>query len=276
MNRRRFLRTSGTLLTTSCLAPLAAPRPRPAAAAAPDTQPYPLADLHVHCSENLSMTDIVGICDSLHMQIGVVNNIAPWGITNDEQLQAYYQSVRSYPVFVGLQPMSPGWTTGLSPDLVAQADYIIMDPQIVERGNGYGETIHVWEYTAYIDDAEAFMCRNMDHYLDILTGDEPLDVLACPLFLPACIQREYHTLWTPRRIRQVIDAAQAKGVAIEINDIAHVPHEEFILLAKKAGLKFTFGSDARDHTVGRLDYCNRMARTCRLTERDFFIPKRKA
>lgn len=46
-------------------------------------------------------------------------------------------------------------------------------------------------------------------------------------------------------------------------------------MAKRAGLKFTFGSDARNHTVGRLDYCLRVARRCRLTERDFFLPRRR-
>lgn len=151
-----------------------------------------------------------------------------------------------------------------------------MDPQIVENGNRYGETILLWEYNAYIDDAEYFMERNMQHYMNILTGDEPLDVFACPLFLPCCLEREYHTLWTPKRLAQIIEAAKEKNVAIEINDIVHVPHEEFILMAKKAGLKFTFGSDSRNHYVGRLDYCRRIARKCGLTEKDFFLPQHKS
>ena len=74
--------------------------------------------------------------------------------------------------------------------------------------------------------------------------------------------------------REVIDAARSRNIAIEINDTMHVPHEAFIRMARSAGLKFTFGSDARNHTVGRLDYCQRMARQCRLTEKDFFIPGR--
>lgn len=75
-------------------------------------------------------------------------------------------------------------------------------------------------------------------------------------------------------MRQLIDAACAKNVAIEINDTAHVPHEEFVDMAKRAGLKFAFGSDSRNHTLGRLDYCKRIARNCRLTEKDFFVPGR--
>lgn len=276
MDRRKFLGTSGVLLSGLLLgsgSATAANAEGNATGREAARADFPLMDLHVHRSEELTMEEIAA--KALTMKIGVVENIAPWGITCDEELRAYIEAVRPYPVYVGLQPMSPGWTKNLSPELIAQADYVAMDPQIVESGNGYGETVHLWEYTAYIDDAEAFMERNMQHYMDILGGEERLDVFACPLFLPVCIQREYHRLWTRRRLEQVVEAAQARNIAIEINDTAHVPHEEFILMAKRAGLKFTFGSDARNHTVGRLDYCQRVARRCRLTEKDFFLPRRR-
>lgn len=233
-----------------------------------------MMDLHVHRSEDLTIEDIVAKSRLLNMRIGVMENIAPWGITNDAQLKEYINAIKPYPVYIGLQPMSPGWSKNLSPELVAQADYIAMDPQIVTNGNGYGETIMLWEYNAYIDDPNEFMKRNMQHYMDILTGSEPLDIFACPLFLPCCIQREYDILWTKKRLQQIIDAARSRDIAIEINDTAHVPHEDFIIMAKKAGLKFVFGSDSRNHTVGRLDYCKRIAQRCNLTEKDFFVPKR--
>ena len=72
----------------------------------------------------------------------------------------------------------------------------------------------------------------------------------------------------------IIDAAKARNIAIEISDMMRVPDEEFIMLAKRAGLKFTFGSDTRDQKTGRLDYCKRVAARCGLTEKDFFRPKR--
>lgn len=234
---------------------------------------FPVMDLHVHRSKQLTIEAIVAKSKELDMPIGVMENIAPWGITNNTQLKDYIDAIKPYPVYIGLQPMSPGWSKNLSSELIEQADYIAMDPQIVENGNGYGETINLWEYSSYIDDAEAFMERNMQHYLNILTGDEPLDIFACPLFLPCCLQREYNALWTKKRLQQIIDAAKEKGVAIEINDIVRVPHEEFIIMAKRAGLKFTFGSDGRNHLVGRLDYCKYVAKKCRLTEKDFFIPR---
>jgi histidinol phosphatase-like PHP family hydrolase len=119
------------------------------------------------------------------------------------------------------------------------------------------------------------MEKNMQHYLTILTGDEPLNILVCPLFLPISIGREYNHLWTKNRMQQIIDAARVKNIAIEINDLVRVPHEEFILMAKDAGLKFTFGSDTRDQKTGRLDYCKYIAAKCGLTMKDFYIPERK-
>ncbi len=235
---------------------------------------FPLIDLHVHRSEKQTIEDIVAKSKKTGIKFGIMQNVAPWGIRDDAALKAYIDSLKSYPVYIGLQPMSPGWSKNLSRELIAQADYVSMDPQVVPEGNGYGETISVWEYASYIEDPEVFMESNMKHYMNILTGDEPLNIFACPLFLPSSIQREYDKLWTKKRLQQIIDAAKARNIAIEINDLVRVPHESFILSAKKAGLKFTFGSDTRDQKTGRLDYCKYIAAKCGLTKNDFYIPER--
>ena len=239
------------------------------------TPSFPMMDLHVHRSDKQTIEQIVEKSKKMGITFGVMQNVAPWGITTNEQMQEYIDSIKPYPVYVGLQPMSPGWSKNFSKDIIAQADYIAMDPQMISNGNGYGEDVMVWEYATYIDDAEAFMERNMEHYMQILAGDDPIDIFACPLLLPYCLEREYTTLWTKKRLQMIIDAAKARDIAIEISDMMRVPDEEFILMAKRAGLKFTFGSDTRDEKTGRLDYCKRVAARCRLTEKDFFVPKRK-
>jgi hypothetical protein len=45
-------------------------------------------------------------------------------------------------------------------------------------------------------------------------------------------------------------------------------------MAKAQGLKFTFGSDSRNQIAGRLAYCKAIAKKCKLTREDFYIPKR--
>jgi histidinol phosphatase-like PHP family hydrolase len=74
-------------------------------------------------------------------------------------------------------------------------------------------------------------------------------------------------------MQQIITTAKRRNITIEINDMAHTPHEKFILLAEAQGLKFTFGSDARNQIAGRLVFCKEIAKKCRLTREDFYIPK---
>ena len=279
MNRKTFLQTSAAFVAGGVFGKII----EPAVASnllnedlsAEYTPSFPMMDLHVHRSDKQTIEQIVEKSKKMGITFGVMQNVAPWGITNDEQMKEYIDSIKPYPVYVGLQPMSPGWSKNFSKDIIAQADYIAMDPQMITNGNGYGEDVMVWEYATYIDDAEAFMERNMEHYMQILAGDDPIDIFACPLLLPYCLEREYTTLWTKKRLQMIIDAAKARDIAIEISDMMRVPDEEFILMAKRAGLKFTFGSDTRDEKTGRLDYCKRVAARCRLTEKDFFVPKRK-
>ncbi len=239
---------------------------------------FPLYDLHLHRSSKQSMQDIVDKAGKNGFKcIGVVQNVSPWGIQTDEDLQRYLDEVKDYPCYIGLQPAAPGWSKNLSKDLIAKVDYILMDPQYMPNGNKYGDQMEVWDHNCYVDDPEDFMERNMNWYLKILNNrDEPLDIFGWTLFLPLSIQREYYNLWTWERMEQIIEAARKNNVALEINDLAHTPHAEFILMAKKAGVKFTFGSDTRDHRSFRLDYCKEVATLCNLTEDDFFIPKRKS
>jgi histidinol phosphatase-like PHP family hydrolase len=171
--------------------------------------------------------------------------------------------------------MMPGWTRNFSDEVISQRDYVLMDPQTVQMGNSYGETLRIWNFDTYLDDTEKFMEAYVAHSLDVLNNDERIDVFGWPLSLPVCIARDYYSLWTQERMQQIISAAKRKNIAIEINDMAHTPHEEFILMAKDAGLKFTFGSDTRDVKAGRLDYCKRIAAKCNLTLDEFSIPARQ-
>ncbi len=74
-------------------------------------------------------------------------------------------------------------------------------------------------------------------------------------------------------MRTVIDAAARYHVAIEINSRYRVPHLAFLEMAKAAGLKFSFGSNA--HTadaIGIIDYGVEMYRKLGLKLDQFFRP----
>ncbi len=234
---------------------------------------FPLTDLHVHLTATFTIDHLMDISKRTNVQFGIVENPGD-KVNDDNSLLKFIENLRKYPVYIGLQPMSPGWSSLFSPEVISLLDYVLMDPQTVPHGNKYNETLYIWNYDTYIDDDEVFMKAYMDRTLKVINNDEPLTTLGWPLFLPVCIAREYYNIWTEERMQQIITAAKAKNIHIEINDIAHTPHERFIILAKEQGLKFTFGSDTRDKKAGRLDYCKFIAKKCKLTRDDFYIPER--
>ncbi len=234
---------------------------------------FPMMDLHVHLTNEFTIDDVMAIAKRTNIQFGIMDHPG-FAIKTDTDLQNYIDKLRPYPVYIGLQPMSPGWSKNFSPSVLSQVDYVLMDPQTVPNGNRYGETLQIWEFDAYVDNTNDFMDRYMAHTMDVFNSNDPLTIFGWPLFLPVCIARDYYTLWTKERMQKIITAAKKRNTVIEINDIAHTPHEEFIHMAKEQGLKFAFGSDTRNQKAGRLDYCKYIAKKCNLKREDFFIPKR--
>lgn len=263
MERRTFIKNaalaSGTLLTVPSLS----------CSETGDEYDFPLLDLHVHTTKNFTIENILEIGEKTQTKFGIVEHPISWALKDDDALEKYINNLRKYPVYIGLQPNYLGWRKNYSAELISQIDYILMDPQMVPMGNG--DKWRIWEFDTYIDDTEDFMKRYMDYSLEVLTN-EPINVFGWPLFLPVCIARDYYELWTEERMQQIITTAKERNIAIEINDMSHTPHEDFILKAKAQGLKFTFGSDSRNYNVGRLAYCKRVAQKCNLTKDDFYVP----
>lgn len=267
MQRRTFLKNAGIAGGLMAVSPLLG------LANTNRDNDFPMMDLHVHTTNEFTIDDIVNIAKKTNIQFGIMDHPG-FAIKTDADLKNYIDKLRPYPVYIGLQPMSPGWSKNFSPELLSQVDYVLMDPQTIPKGNGYNETLQIWEFDTYVDNADTFMEHYMAHTMDVLNCNDPLTIFGWPLFLPVCIARDYYTLWTKERMQQIISAAKKRNIAIEINDMSHTPHEEFIHMAKAQGLKFTFGSDTRDHKAGRLDYCKYIAKKCNLKREDFYIPQR--
>ncbi len=261
MERRQFLKTAGVAL------------PSFGSLAGPVGDEFPLMDLHCHLTGGFTIEQVMEIAKRTGVQFGIMVN--PGGpVSDDAGLKRFVDALRPYPVYCGLQPMSPGWTKLFSPEAIGLVDYVMMDPQTIPNGNGYGETLRIWNFDTYVDDPQKFMETYTAHCLEVIENNEPLNIFGWPLFLPVCIAGDYYTLWTEERMGKILAALKKRGLAVEINDIAHTPHEKFILMAKEQGLKFTFGSDTRDQKAGRLDYCKTVARKCGLKREDFFVPRR--
>jgi len=266
MQRRTFI-TNAALATA-----FVAARPFSNLAASEDFD-FPLRDLHVHLTDRFTIDQVMDLGKERNVRFGILEHPGPGAIRNDADLKKYVERLRKFPVLIGLQPVNLGWSKAFSPELLAQLDYVLMDPQTIPLANG--EFMHIWEFSTYVEDTNEFMERYMAYSLEIL-NKEPINIFSWPLFLPVCIARDYYKLWTQERMQRLISAAKARNIAFEINDMSHTPHEEFIQMAKEQGLKFTFGSDSRNNNAGRLAYCKRIARKCGLKADDFYTPAHKA
>jgi hypothetical protein len=73
------------------------------------------------------------------VRFGIMVN--PGGaVSDDAGLRRFIDSLKLYPVYYGLQPMSPGWSGSFSPETIKLLDYVLMDSQTIPNGNRYGET----------------------------------------------------------------------------------------------------------------------------------------
>lgn len=267
MKRRTFIRNAGLAGSLLAVSPL------PFGIGKSGVNDFPLMDLHVHLTGNFTINDVMEIAKRTKVQFGIMVNPG-YGVNDDESLKEYIEMLQPYPVYMGLQPMTPGWSKDFSPEMISKLDYVLMDAQTIPSGNSYNDTLRIWNFDTYIDDPDKFIQIYMNHILEVINNDEPLTTFGWPLFLPVCIARDYYTLWTEQRMQLIISALKKKNLNVEINDLAHTPHEKFINMAKDQGLKFTFGSDTRDQKAGRLDYCKYIANKCNLRRSDFYFPKR--
>ncbi|MGA2258633.1 MAG: hypothetical protein ABSG53_28540, partial [Thermoguttaceae bacterium] len=172
---------------------------------------------------------------------------------------------------VGMQAEGREWPTLFSKQAIAKFDYIFTDAMTIVDHRGRRARLWMSDEVD-IPDKQAFMellVRTIEEILD----NEPVDIYANPTYLPDMLSKEYDTLWTPARLKRVIDVAARNGVAIEISNRLKLPKADFIRQAKKAGIKFTIGTNNVDSKLGREEYALQMIRECDLKPSDMFLPK---
>lgn len=276
-SRRTFLQSSAiasAAIAAQSVTSRALSVQAPAPAPAPRKPAFPVADYHIHLSEHLSIEQAVQLGKERGVQIGIVEHPGPgYKLNSDADLQQYLDTLRKYPVRIGVQPVYPGWSNAFSKPLLDQLDYVLMDALTLP--NTDGTYLAIWQIDTIVDDEQSFMTRYLAFIEQIMTT-EAIDIFGWPTFLPVPIARQYTLLWTKTRMQRIIDLAQSKKIAIEINEVSHVPDQNFLTLAKKAGLKFTFGTDSRTpQNAAHLYYCYQMASKCALSESDMFVPRKK-
>jgi hypothetical protein len=238
-------------------------------------QNFPVINLHTHLKggltleEALAQSRVTGVFFGLAVNCGL--NFA---VTNDACVKAALEPFKGQPVFVGMQAEGREWVKMFSREAISQFDYVITDAMTIVDDLGRRMRLWINDEVPRIEDKQAFMDMLVDRTVKILST-EPINIYVNPTYLPAQIAAEYDQLWTEPRMKRVVDAARASGIAIEINSKAHLPSPAFLKLAKAAGCKFTFGTNNTDRDIGRLDYCFAMLKELGLRWQDIWVPEKK-
>jgi histidinol phosphatase-like PHP family hydrolase len=236
---------------------------------------FPLVDYHVHLDEAVTLDQALELSRERGVKFGIVEHAGTKEnkyrglLSNDEELKRYLARLAGKPVYTGIQAEGLDWMTCFSRQLVVQLDYVLTDALTFPEKDG--RRVELWRPAVEIPDPQDFMERYVEFHVQVMAR-EPIDILANPTFLPARIEKDYDALWTPGRMQRIIQAAAKYGVAIEINSRYRLPRLPFLKMARRAGVKFSFGSNIHGLEVGNLDYGVEMAGELGLTAKDIFTP----
>lgn len=234
---------------------------------------FPIVDFHVHLKGNLTLEDALAKSHDTGIYYGIAVNCGlGFPITDDAGIDRFLDSMKSRPVFIGMQAEGREWVKMFSKEAINRFDYVFTDAMTFTDHRG--KRVRIWiPEEVDIDDPQEFMEMYVDRILSVL-NNEPIDIYVNATFLPDVIAGRYDELWTDARMKKVIQAAVDNGIAIEINDRYRIPSAAFIQLAKQMGAKFSFGTNNADEHFGRLEYCIQMMKECGLTANDMFLPKK--
>ncbi len=235
----------------------------------------PRVDLHVHLEDeanpgkSITPAEAEAISQKLGVRLGVLGEGGCAGeIHDDRTLGEFLRGFEGVSLYRGLQVYGFDWSRCLSKENLARLDYIAADALVFPDRDGRHRWL--WLPNVRFDNPEDFMERYVEFNIKVLS--QPIQVWANPTFLPESLQPRYDELWTLERMRRVIGAAVNNHIAIELNSRYRIPMATFVRMAKAAGAKFTFGSNAHIKGMGDISYGLEIAKECALTPRDIWVP----
>lgn len=234
---------------------------------------FPVLDYHVHLKGGLTKE----VAAKQSRKTGINYAIAPncgigFPITNDAQVLAYLDEMRTQPFILAMQAEGREWLTTFSPEARNEFDYVFTDALTFTDHKGRRTRLWIPEET-WIENEQQYMDLIVDKICDVLK--EPVNMYVNPCFLPSPMDQRYDEFWTEARMNKFIDALVKSGKALEINELYNIPNKAIIQKAKAAGVKFTFGSNNVTPDVSRLEYSIRMMKECGLTAQDMYKPSIK-
>ncbi len=237
-------------------------------------QGFPVVDYHVHVRD-MNVEEVLAQSRRDGIQYGIAVNC---GLTfptqDDDAAVGFVDGMKGLPVFVAMQAEGREWTRMFTKRSAALFDYIFTDSMTWTDDSGKRMQTWLAKDVGTIANPQAFMEMLIGRILGIMER-EPIDIYVNPAYLPEVIAKDCDRLWTAERMKRVADAAARNQVAIELNDSRSLPGPAFVRVAKKAGCKFTFGTNnvvSEGLPLRRSDYALRMIDECALVPQDFWVP----
>lgn len=237
-------------------------------------QNFPVIDYHVHTGREESLEDALekSFADGFEFGIAVNCGIG-FRFQSDEEVRAYIEENRHFPVFHGMQAEGREWMETFSQEVREMFDYVFTDALTFHDHKGR-RTLLWLDSTVFIDIPEQeYMDMIMDRTLKII-NEEPIDILANPTLLANAMMDNYDKLWTDERTALFVNTLADNNIALEINARYRVPNARIINAAKAAGVKFALGTNNSGlQSLDRLEYPLRMVKECGLTINDMWFPR---
>lgn len=236
---------------------------------------FPVLDYHVHLKGGLTKEKAA----VQSRKSGVNYAIAPncgigFKITNDREIYAFLDSMRTQPFILAMQGEGREWVTTFSQAARDEFDYVFTDA--LTFTDTKGRRTRLWmKDEVFIDDEQQYMDLILDKICGVL--QEPVDIYVNPCFLPEQMRDRYDFFWTEARMNRFVDALAKSGKVLEINELYKIPSKAIILKAKAAGVKFSFGSNNVDEIPAAtlLAYSIQMKKECGITAKDMYRPRIK-
>jgi hypothetical protein len=231
------------------------------------------ADYHVHAKGGLTLEDALRRSRETGIYYGIaINGGLGQPAQNDAALEAFLREMDGKPAYKAMQAEGREWVRMFSKATLEKFDYVFTDSMTWTDDAGKRMRLWIPEEVGVISDAQRFMDTLVDRAVGIF-ANEPIDIYVNPTYIPDQFAAQYDALWTPGRMKKIVDGLAANGIAMEINNRRRIPSAAFIRLAKQAGVKFACGTNnAGAADLGRNEYCEEMIRECDLRPEHFWTP----
>jgi histidinol phosphatase-like PHP family hydrolase len=235
----------------------------------------PITDLHIHLKGGFTIEDAILKSKKENIRYGIVTNCGlGFPVHSDSQIDSVLLSFKDYPQFLlGMQAEGREWVNIFSRESREKFDYVFTDGMTFTDAKGRRNRIWMKDET-WIDNEQEFMDYLVNTIVKILST-EPINIYVNPTFLPARMSDRYDSFWTEERMDKVIKAAKENNIAIEINNRYRIPSVTFLARAKKAGVKFTVGTNNTNKDFSGAEYALEVIEKCKLTGDDFYQPVNK-